>query len=50
MTRKFKGGAYATTVSVMMIVIVIIVNLIFTKLIKKHLKKNLLQLCQMKMK
>lgn len=32
MTRKFRGGAYATIVSIIMIVIVIIVNLVFTKL------------------
>lgn len=32
MTRKFKGGAYATVISMMMIAIVIIINLIFSKL------------------
>lgn len=31
-TRKFKGGAYATTISAVMIAIVVIVNLMFGKL------------------
>lgn len=31
-TRKFKGGAYATTISAVVIAIVVIINLMFTKL------------------
>ncbi len=31
-TRKFKGGAYATTISTVVIAIVVVVNLIFTRL------------------
>lgn len=31
-TRKFKGGAYATTISAVVIAIVVVVNLMFTKL------------------
>lgn len=31
-TRKFKGGAYATALSVIAVALVIIVNLIMTKL------------------
>ena len=31
-TRKFKGGAYASTISVVVIAIVVVINLMFTKL------------------
>ena len=31
-TRKFKGGAYATVLSAVVIAILIVVNLMFTKL------------------
>ena len=31
-TRKFKGGAYTTTISAIVIVMVVIINLIFTRL------------------